>query len=74
MQPTRVVPGEPSAQHGTKPMQEFAQLTCSPDRPAGCAPRKRDGLWTILLEVGVWPGLSVDAVIDRFETETRTTG
>lgn len=36
------------------------------------APRRRDDVWTILSDAGLWLGLSVDAVIDRIETDPRT--
>lgn len=64
IQPARFVPGQPSAEHGTMPMQRPAD----PLRP----PRRRDNVWTILTDAGVWLGLSVDAVIDRIETDLRT--
>jgi len=32
----------------------------------------RDDLWSILADAGLWIGVSVDAVIDRIETEPRT--
>ncbi|MGD9865022.1 MAG: hypothetical protein AB7S99_17610 [Pseudodonghicola sp.] len=45
------------------------RLLC--DRQAGTDAPTRGELWTILADAGLWPGLSVDAVIDRIETEAR---
>jgi|GEM_PF-2477801 len=53
-------------------MRQLAPPACLSARPMGCAPRTLDDVWTVLFEIGLWPGLSVDAVIDRLETETRT--
>lgn len=53
-------------------MHKLAPPAFSSARPTICAPRTRDDVWTVIFEIGLWPGLSVAAVIDRFEIETGT--
>ncbi|MDK3017218.1 hypothetical protein [Pseudodonghicola flavimaris] len=49
-------------------------MSCPTDARRPCdrsAAPAGDSLWTILADAGVRLGLSVDAVIDRIESETR---
>ncbi len=52
-------------------MQSRDQIACPPLRQAE-TPCAGDEIRSILADTGIWPGLSVAAVIDRFETEPRT--
>ncbi|WP_206020983.1 hypothetical protein [Antarcticimicrobium luteum] len=53
-------------------MHRPADTPRPPWRLTGRAPRKRDDVWTILADAGLWLGLSVDALLDHIETEPRT--
>ena len=52
-------------------MQRPSPKVCPPARAAQAPDRDAD-LRTILSDAGLWPGLSLTAVIDRIETEART--